>query len=466
MSASTGSRLRKAKSCTVKMLPPTSSPLTSNDSACNKHPSRTPQSHPRGQPNRRRTDAPTMKVLIYFEGSCEPFDVPPEQTVGAMKRMERCLIQLSNDKQVCNYLEMSYAGAALQDSWALSDVGITSGSAIRCLIKLRVALYIAASLGHLDLADWLLERGVHAEEPVGVHPYRQWCHQTAHQDTGKCPIYVAVECGQLLILKVFTTKKILTLACQDPAGRDPLNIAVQHEITEAEKQLKRNSKTSQPASRFDSQRVGMAAPRPIKGILKNKNSGTNVKSLPDEVSADAPEQTPGLSEDDQQKKSQKWDEMNILATYHPADKDYGLMKIDEPSTPYNRMVGDDDDEGALSDSEGHGGLAADDLVSKLAAAEGSDPRFMKEEEESSEEEEEELTPEEQAKKKHFQMMRKMHYNEGLNIKLARQLIASELEDDDDGDEEMRDDTEEAREDTEETEEINVDPPQEADSLDS
>lgn len=53
------------------------------------------------------------------------------------------------------------------------------------------------------------------------------------------------------------------------------------------------------------------------------------------------------------------------------------------------------------------------------------------------------------------MMRKMHYNEGLNIKLARQLIASELEDDEDADEEMRDDTEEA---TEDTEEINVDPP--------
>lgn len=214
----------------------------------------------------------------------------------------------------------------------------------------------------------------------------------------------------------------------------------------------------------------MAAPRPIKGILKNKNTGANVKSLPDDVQAECPEQTPALSEDEQQKKSQKWDEMNILATYHPADKDYGLMKIDEPSTPYNRMVGDDDDEGALSDSDGHSGLAADDLASKLVAAEGSEPRFMKEEEEeeeeSSEEEEEELTPEEQAKKKHFQMMRKMHYNEGLNIKLARQLIASELEEDEDADEEMRDDTEEAREDAEETEEISVDPPQEADSLDS
>lgn len=59
-------------------------------------------------------------------------------------------------------------------------------------------------------------------------------------------------------------------------------------------------------------------------------------------------------------------------------------------------------------------------------------------------------------------MRKMHYNEGLNIKLARQLIASELEDDEDADEEMRDDTEETREgaeEAEEAEEISVDPPQ-------
>ncbi|XP_055718215.1 protein phosphatase inhibitor 2-like [Salvelinus fontinalis] len=195
----------------------------------------------------------------------------------------------------------------------------------------------------------------------------------------------------------------------------------------------------------------MAASRPIKGILKNKNNGTGIKVGPaEEVPVETPEQAAlGLLEDDPQKKSQKWDEMNILATYHPADKDYGMMKIDEPSTPYNRMV---EDEGAHSDSEGNV-PNVDDLASKLAAAEGKEPHFMREEE-SSEEEENELTPEDQAKKKQFQMMRKMHYNEGLNIRMAKQLIANELAEEEDEDEEMRD----------ETEDINVDSPQ--DALDS
>ncbi|XP_077390108.1 protein ANKUB1-like [Festucalex cinctus] len=281
-----------------------------------------------------------MRILVCFEDSWESFDVAPCQTVGAIKRMvkDSFLVQISDDNQ---YLELSYGGAALQDCWALCDVGIRSGSTIKGLVKiyqrplvyifnavtgqtlpimeneslqkmsvarlktvvsahsglpvsafrlttsagiqlydcknlqdyaigvdanlrldtwdgwveylqgcllghaatvqnhlsderpvtrfqLRVALYIAASFGHLELADWLLCRGAHADEPVGVHPYRQWCHQTAHRDARRCPIHVAAQSNQLLILKLFVTKNIMTLTCWDADALDPLKIAMRH----------------------------------------------------------------------------------------------------------------------------------------------------------------------------------------------------------------------------------------------
>nr|CAH65457.1 hypothetical protein RCJMB04_39g7 [Gallus gallus] len=186
--------------------------------------------------------------------------------------------------------------------------------------------------------------------------------------------------------------------------------------------------------------AGTAGRAPIKGILK-KGGG---KQPAGGAGSGARQASPARDDDEHGKKSQKWDEMNIIATYHPAGKDYGLMKIDEPSTPYHSMVGDDDED-AVSDSESNEPLRADVLSKKLAAAaEGKGPKVIARQEESSEEEEEEeeLTPEEREKKKQFEMKRKMHYNEGRNIKLARQLIAKELhgedEEEEEEDEEMRD----------------------------
>ncbi|KAF6385364.1 protein phosphatase 1 regulatory inhibitor subunit 2 [Rhinolophus ferrumequinum] len=72
---------------------------------------------------------------------------------------------------------------------------------------------------------------------------------------------------------------------------------------------------------------------------------------------------------------------------------------------------------------------------RLAAAEGSEPKYRVHEQESSEDEDSDLSPEEQEKKRQFEMKRKLHYNEGLNIKLARQLISKDLNDDEE-DEEM------------------------------
>ncbi|KAK2092969.1 Protein phosphatase inhibitor 2 [Saguinus oedipus] len=170
-----------------------------------------------------------------------------------------------------------------------------------------------------------------------------------------------------------------------------------------------------------------ASHRPIKGILKNKISRTSSTVV-------TSEQSRASVHEELSKKSRKWDEMNILATYHPADKDYGLMKIDEPNTPYHGLMGDEED--ACSDAETTETVAPDILAKRLAAAQGSEPKCLVQERYSSGEEDSDLSAEEQEKRRQFEIKRKLHYNEGLNIKLARQLISKDLHDDEE-DEETR-----------------------------
>ncbi|KAF5914588.1 hypothetical protein HPG69_007974 [Diceros bicornis minor] len=92
----------------------------------------------------------------------------------------------------------------------------------------RVALYIAAFHGYIELTEWALKQGVRPHEAVGVHPYRVWCQEALHADVSKCPIHAAAEAGQLLILKAFVNCSVLCLECRNAAGQTPLTVAFKH----------------------------------------------------------------------------------------------------------------------------------------------------------------------------------------------------------------------------------------------
>jgi len=114
--------------------------------------------------------------------------------------------------------------------------------------------------------------------------------------------------------------------------------------------------------------------------------------------------------------------MNILMTEHPANKDYGHMKIDEPKTPYHENMPDEEEEKAQK-------LFTDVLSEKVmkVAKEDSESKWDQESSGSEFGEEESLTDEQKEHKRKFREWRKKHYNEFLAVKRARELIQQEDE---------------------------------------
>ena len=175
--------------------------------------------------------------------------------------------------------------------------------------------------------------------------------------------------------------------------------------------------------------------KPKKSILKAKQSSFDV-----DFSEAAEEHKRREALEEAQKAH--FDEMNILATHHPADKDYGHMKIDEPKTPYHGLS--DGEEESLSTigtrprrvslvncpvdpqelSKGIANASSSEASSSTGSLKLIEPGSGPEDEED----ESEMTEEQIAHKREFEKKRKMHYNEGNALRNA--LAASN----DDGEE--------------------------------
>lgn len=133
-----------------------------------------------------------------------------------------------------------------------------------------------------------------------------------------------------------------------------------------------------------------------------------------------------------QDKDIKWDEMNILQTLHPPDKDYGHMKIEEPKTPYayysEESEGHSDSELKVKeiDPENLAELLSKTTKEAFSFDDDAAGKFEDDDDEMGEEDLAGLTEEEKERRKDFDSKRKKHYNEYQMVKLARKLMEDDL----------------------------------------
>ncbi|XP_048380068.1 protein phosphatase inhibitor 2-like [Stegostoma tigrinum] len=164
--------------------------------------------------------------------------------------------------------------------------------------------------------------------------------------------------------------------------------------------------------------------KPVKGILKKTSSSNLAKGRK-------------FSEEDSQKKSQSWDEMNILSTYKPPGKDYGLMSINEPKTPYRvkATITTKYDIDAEAGSSSNPAFSMEELAARMSNLNKTRKGKKQTAKVKAQDSDEEDIPLVDREKRHqFEMKRKQIYDEGQNIQRARELIArEEVDDHDDSD---------------------------------
>ncbi|CAK5066110.1 unnamed protein product [Meloidogyne enterolobii] len=180
--------------------------------------------------------------------------------------------------------------------------------------------------------------------------------------------------------------------------------------------------------------------KPKKSILKINNKQTSVDDLTHNQPME--EQVVGehrerIQSDESQKA--RFDEMNILATHHPPNKDYGHMKIDEPKTPYNAGYSDSEGE-ELSSGGGTGrprrvslagAVDADELRKCISEGAVTKPKVLDPPGSGEDEDDDDavLTEEQLAHKREFDKKRRQHYNEGMFLRKMKESQQPDDEDD-------------------------------------
>ncbi len=92
--------------------------------------------------------------------------------------------------------------------------------------QLRVALFIAAYQGNIQLAAHFLKCGSRCEDPVGEHPARDWCKSMlAHPFSLRTPTHAAAQCGRISCLRLFMHHNRSCILAKDGQGSTPTALA-------------------------------------------------------------------------------------------------------------------------------------------------------------------------------------------------------------------------------------------------
>ncbi|XP_050023666.1 uncharacterized protein [Dermacentor andersoni] len=118
----------------------------------------------------------------------------------------------------------------------------------------------------------------------------------------------------------------------------------------------------------------------------------------------------------------KWNEENVKKTFHPKDKDYGMMKVAEPKTPYSYDM-----------TKEQSSVDAHVLAQRIESCRNETLKAIR----IKREDEENMTEAQKERQHDFEKKRKMHYNEFQAAREARERMKKEEEEEEDEDEETQ-----------------------------